>query len=186
MHDKDMIAFGSRRAGGRSQGILAFSLVEVTLAMAIVATVLVSLLALLPYGMDQVREAKSTLVQSRIANELTGEIQVADWGTQPGYPKLRKYHGALMRYDSEGTLLKESKKEGNANTVYKAKIEIPNEPSHLPGQSGATEGRYLRKVTVKVAFAPGDKEIDFDSKEVPPPYRVFTTEIVKLARDKIK
>jgi uncharacterized protein (TIGR02598 family) len=168
---------------GREDG---FSLIEVTLAMGIVATVLVSLLALLPYGMDQVREAKSTMVQSRIANEIVGELQVADWGKEPNYKKMMENDGEIRRYDSEGTLMKDSKDQNKTNVVYKARIEIPNEPSHLPGQQGRREGRYLRRVTVKVAYAPGDMEVDFQSKKVPPPFRSFTTEIVKLARDEIR
>jgi uncharacterized protein (TIGR02598 family) len=163
-----------------------FSLVEVTLALAIVATVLVALLALLPYGMDQVREAKSTLIQSRIANELVGEIQVADWGSEPGYSKLAGYHEEIRRYDAEGTLITDAKDKSAQDTIYKAKIEVPNEPAHLPGQQGRTEGRYLRRLTVKVAYAPGDREVDFNSKKIPAPFRMFTSEVVKLSRDNVK
>lgn len=165
----------SRRSGG-------FSLVEVTLALAIVATVLVALLALLPYGMDQVREAKSTLVESRIAHELVGELQVADWGRAPNFTKLKAFDGAVRYYDGEGTVIADTKDETKQTSIYKARVEIPNEPAHLPGQQGA-QGRYLRRVTVKVAFAPGDLEIDWESKKVPPPFRTFTTALVKLSRD---
>ena len=79
----------------RRQG---FSLVEVTVAMGIVATVLVALLALLPYGMDSIREAKSTQVQARIANEIISELQVADWGSSPTYSKLAEYDGIVRGF----------------------------------------------------------------------------------------
>jgi len=169
-----------------SQTTDGFSLVEVTIAMGIVATVLISLLALLPYGMENVREAKSTLVQSRIANEIVGELQVADWGTEPTYSRLAKYDDSIRLYDAEGTLLADTTKQKTSDAIYKAKIEVPaTENSHLPGQAGSTQGKYLRKVVVKVAYAPGDKKIDFDAKKLPLPYKSFTTEVVKMARDKL-
>jgi uncharacterized protein (TIGR02598 family) len=162
-----------------------FSLVEVTVAMGIVATVLVSLLALLPYGMDSIREAKSTQVQARIANEIISELQVADWGSQPAYNKLARWDGRILRYDSEGTLVEDKADKDKNDTIYKVKIEIPmNDPVRLRGMPGDS-GNYLRRVVVKIAFAPGDNPVDFDSNKAPLPYRIFNSQVVKLGRDKI-
>lgn len=159
---------------------------EVTIAMGIVATVLIALLALLPYGMDYIREAKSTQVQARIANEIIGELQVADWGRQPSYARLRKWDGLIRRYDAEGTLIEDTQDKDKNATVYKVKIEVPVAKTvPLPGQTGGEAGRYLRRVTIKIAYAPGDREVDFDADKDPLPYKVFTTEVVKMARDAI-
>lgn len=167
----------------RSHG---FSLVEVTVAMGIVATVLVALLALLPYGMDSIREAKSTQVQARIANEIMSELQVADWGSEPAYKKIADYDGVVRRYDSEGTLLEDKADSNKADTIYKVMIEIPvQERVRLRGMP-TDSGRYVRRVVVKVAFAPGDKQVDFDADKFPLPYRSFSSQIVKLGRDKIR
>ena len=156
--------------------------------MGIVATVMIALLALLPYGMDNIREAKGTQVQARIANEIIGELQVADWGKEPNYPKLNEYDQKILRYDGEGTLIEDTSDKNKQNTIYKAKIEVPvTKEVLLPGQGGQKDqGRYLRKVTIKVAFAPNDREIDFNSRQLPLPYKSFTSEIVKMARDRIK
>lgn len=169
----------------RSSG---FSLVEVTIAMGIVATVMVALLALLPYGMDNIREAKGTQVQARIANEIVGELQVADWGKEPNYAKLNAYNGKVLRYDGEGTEIGDTSANNKQDTIYKAKIEVPvTREVLLPGQGGQKDqGRYLRRVTIKIAFAPNDREVDFDSRKIPLPYKSFTTEIVKMARDRVK
>jgi uncharacterized protein (TIGR02598 family) len=171
------------RSGPHRHG---FSLVEVTVAMGIVATVLVALLALLPYGMDSIREAKSTQVQSRIANEILSELQVADWGSEPAYSKLKQYDGVTRNYDSEGTLLADKADKNKQDTIYKVRIEVPvNEPVKLRGM-GADSGRYVRRATVKIAFAPGDKAVDFKADSYPLPFRSFSSQIVKLGRDKVK
>lgn len=163
-----------------------FSLVEVTIAMGIVATVLIALLALLPYGMDNVREAKSTQVQARIANEIIGELQVADWGAQPAYQRLKAWDGLIRRYDAEGSLIEDTQDKDKSDTIYKVRIEVPTAKSvPLPGQSGNEYGRYLRRVTIKIAYAPGDREVNFDAEKLPLPYKTFTTEVVKMARDVI-
>ncbi len=167
-----------------TRSLRGFSLVEVTIAMGIVATVLIALLALLPYGMDNVRAAKATMVESRIANEIIGELQVADWGEMPSYRLLDKYNELERRYDSDGTLIPAN---GNrADTIYKARIEVNSrQPSHLPGQSLKSEGVYLRKVTVKIGYAPGDRDVNWTATKLPLPYKSYTTEVVKLARDEI-
>ena len=168
------------------QGSRGFSLVEVTVAMGIVATVLVALLALLPYGMDSIREAKSTQVQARIANEIISELQVADWGSSPTYSKLAEYDEAIRNYDAEGTLLEDKADKNKADIIYKVKVEVPvNEKVRLRGM-GNDSGRYSRRVTVKIAFAPGDKAVDFQSGTYPLPYRTFSSQIVKLGRDNVK
>lgn len=164
-----------------------FSLVEVTIAMGIVATVLVALMALLPYGMDSIREAKSTQVQARIANEIIGELQMADWGTEPGYSKLRNYDGMVRNYDNEGTLIEDTADSNKQDTIYKAKIEVPvTERMELPGMTVKNAGRYLRRVSIKIAYAPGDKKIDFESSKLPLPYKAYSSEIVKMSRDRIR
>lgn len=160
-----------------------FSLVEVTVAMGIVATVLVALLALLPYGMDSIREAKATQVQARIANEILSELQVADWGVGPAYKKLADWDGAIRGYDSEGTLISDTADKNKQDIIYKVKVEIPvTEKVRLRGM-GTDSGRYVRRVSVKIAFAPGDKSVDFQSDNYPLPYRTFSSQIVKLGRD---
>ena len=167
----------------RRQG---FSLVEVTVAMGIVATVLVALLALLPYGMDSIREAKSTQVQARIANEIISELQVADWGSSPTYSKLAEYDGIVRNYDAEGTMIEDKKDKDKDDTIYKVQVEVPvTEKVQLRGM-GAGSGRYMRRVVVKVAFAPGTKSVDFQSGTYPLPYRSFSSQIVKLGRDNVK
>lgn len=58
-----------------------FSLVEVTLAIAIVAFAFVSLLGLLPTGLNIFKQAMDTSVSAQIAQRVAGELQQTDYFT---------------------------------------------------------------------------------------------------------
>jgi uncharacterized protein (TIGR02598 family) len=160
-----------------------FSLIEVSLAMAIVAVVLIPLLALLPHGMSSVRDAKSTMIMSRVANEIVGELQQADWGTYPSFPNLMQYDGQTREYDAEGTPLGNGEtRRPDQITSFKAYIDIANELTLMPGQSAArNEGRFLRQVSIKVAFAPNDRAVDFSAAPGPSTYKIYVTEVANMA-----
>ena len=64
-----------------------FTLVETVLALGIVATVMVTLMALLPTGMDIMKEAGTNTVGARIANQLVSEVQLSD------YDKIQQWNG---------------------------------------------------------------------------------------------
>ena len=57
----------------------AFSLVEVTIAMAIAALGIVSILGLLPQGMDTMVAAGDEAIQARIHQQLLNEIQMTPY-----------------------------------------------------------------------------------------------------------
>jgi uncharacterized protein (TIGR02598 family) len=152
------------------------------MAMAIVATILMALLALLPYGMDNIRQAKNTQILSRIGNEIVSEIQAVDWGLDSNFSRLSSYDGRTRFYDAEGILIS-SESNSNAETIYQARIDVDTSPLRLPGTSEVRD--YLRKVTIKVAFSPGETTVDWDSTVVPAPYKTFVTDVVMLARTKI-
>ena len=152
-----------------------FSLVEVVIALGIVATVMVALLALLPLGMDALRESADLTVQSRIAQDLIGDIQQADWDS------LDRYRNELRYYDGEGTTLETA---GSGQRLYSAKIEFPDTPINLPGLA---QNRYTRKVVIKVAFTPpGQEQVDWnvvdDKKKRYREYPTVVTNLTKRAK----
>ena len=71
-----------------------FTLVETVLALGIVATVMVTLMALLPTGMDIMKEAGTNTVGARIANQLVSEIQLSD------YDKIQQWNCLLYTSDA--------------------------------------------------------------------------------------
>jgi uncharacterized protein (TIGR02598 family) len=161
----------------------AFSLIEVSMAMAIVATILMALLALLPYGMDNIRDAKNTQIVSRIGNEIVSEIQAVDWGLGVDLIKLRSYDNQVRLYDAEGILIS-TESNTEADPIYQALIDVDVNPLRLPGS--ATISDYIRKVTIKVAYAPDKIQVDWNSTTVPPPYKIFVTDVAMLARGAVK
>jgi uncharacterized protein (TIGR02598 family) len=160
----------------------AFSLIEVSMAMGIVATILMALLALLPYGMDNIRDAKNTQILSRIGNEIVSEIQAVDWGVGSDLNKLTSYNNKIRKYDAEGILIS-AESNSEADPIYLALIDINSNPSTLPGSTA--NKKFLRRVTIKVAYAPNESAVEWDSDRNPLPYKVFVTEVVMLARERV-
>jgi uncharacterized protein (TIGR02598 family) len=159
----------ARRRPGVNSG---FSLVEVVIALGIVATVMVALMALLPLGMDALRESADLTVQSRIAQDLIGDVQQADWDT------LTRYENELRYFDGEGTTLETA---GSGTRLYSAKIEFPDTPINLPGLG---QNRYTRKVVIKVAFTPpGQELVDWNSTgKTKKRYKEYPTVVTNLTK----
>jgi uncharacterized protein (TIGR02598 family) len=132
-----------------------FSLPEVTIAVAIAALGLVSVLGLLPTGLENVRVAGNNIATSRICQEMISEIQSADWGTLNtgssgsnvgNWNKLTGYNNARRFFDGEGTLIG-STQGGNVSSsdtmrlAYVAMYEfVPLSPTQiLSGGSAAPD-----------------------------------------------
>ena len=109
-----------------------FTLVETVLALGIVATVMVTLMALLPTGMDIMKEAD--------------------------YEKIQQWNGKEYYFDDMGTQLIKNDEESKFRRIYTARIEVDEKNPELPGKK---ENKYLRRVVVKVAGYIGGAEPDF-------------------------
>lgn len=159
-----------------------FTLVETVLALGIVATVMVTLMALLPTGMDIMKEAGTNTVGARIANQLVSEIQLSD------YEKIQQYNGKEYYFDDMGTQLTKNDQESKNRRIYTAKIEVDEKNPELPGKK---ENKYLRRVVVKVAGYIGGVEPDFtdpptdgdQTKKIKKDYRSYWTYIVDTKKD---
>ncbi|HSI87225.1 MAG: prepilin-type N-terminal cleavage/methylation domain-containing protein [Candidatus Methylacidiphilales bacterium] len=122
--------FAARRR--RSQG---FTLVEVTMAVAIIAFAFVPLFGLLPVGFSVSREAMDITVTSQIAQRLTTAALQTD------FSKLATLEGkGVVSYDDQGNLA-----AGTAG-IYHASYNVSS-ATELPG-CGATE--RLKTVTICV------------------------------------
>ena len=154
-----------------------FTLVETVLALGIVATVMVTLMALLPTGMDIMKEAGTNTVGARIANQLVSEIQLSD------YEKIQQWNGKEYYFDDMGTQLIKNDEESKFRRIYTARIEVDEKNPELPGKK---ENKYLRRVVVKVAGYIGGAEPDFtdpptdgdQTKKIKKDYRSYWTYIV--------
>ena len=146
-----------------------FSLVEVTIAVAIAALGFTTLLGLLPSGLNMARDAAQMSTGARIIQKLNGEMQSVAWSdiNWQGY-------GPLRYFTSEGTEILPGA-SGQAEDLamqlsYVASVHVPEEPLDLvlPTGSGggkqaaATSQQYVRRVRICVASS-NNPSFDFAS-----------------------
>lgn len=114
-----------------------FSLVEVTLAVAIAALAIITLLGLLPQGLEMSRKTGLITSNSYILEQIVRDIENAQWANIPN-TKVRKY------YNNQGI---EASKDSNEITFV---VEIDYTLlASLPKQ--ATTQPYLRRVVIRMA-----------------------------------
>lgn len=154
-----------------------FTLIETVLAIGIVATVLIALLGLLPTGSDILSEAGRGTVGARIAQQLIGEVQLAE------YDDIDKFNNQTRYYNDMGTELR-----SRGGEVYTARIEIESGNPPIPG---AKESEYLRRVIIKVSNKPGNpdfsnptEEEDGSGKSYKSNYNRYSTLVVFTGKDK--
>lgn len=97
-----------RKQGGRGED--GFSLVEVSVAMAIAAVALVTLIGLIPQGLKTMQDAADQAISGRIHQQILSEIQLtpfrdeansADLASSP----IRAFHDQVRIYDAQGAEL---------------------------------------------------------------------------------
>ena len=127
-------ACGSRRRSG------GFSLVEVALALAIMAFASASIISLIPFGLTSFRQAMNYTVESEIVQSLTNEITLTDFG----YLKnMSKSKNVTYYFDADGNRL-----TSDTGSHYKVQIGFTdlspgatnpaNSLAFLSNNSGAT------------------------------------------------
>lgn len=152
-----------------------FSLVEVTIAVAIAALGFITLLGLLPSGINMAKEAAQMSTGARIIQKLSGEMQSVTWEDidWTGYSPLRYF-------TSEGTEILASQatdpKQLAMDMAYVASIHLPDQPLDVLLPSGGAAGtqvaaQHLRRVRICVASS-NDPQFDFSKAS---PMRVTAT-----------
>lgn len=124
------------RTSGKTRG---FSLIEVTIAMAIASVALVTLMGLLPQGMNTMREAGDQAIMGRIHQQVMSELQMAE------FEALDKFDDMEIFYDGQGEELSDSKNQGTATAerkkgaldhIYSARISVPDDGDSVPESVG--------------------------------------------------
>jgi uncharacterized protein (TIGR02598 family) len=103
-----------------------FSLVEVVLALGILVFCLVALLGLIPMGLQSFRSAMTLTVESQIAQSLSGDIQLTDFGNlQTMLNPAAKYY-----FDDQGMVVDAA----SAAVIYTATVSLEelDLPADLP------------------------------------------------------
>jgi uncharacterized protein (TIGR02598 family) len=179
-----------------------FSLVEVTIAMGITAVAMVSIMGMLPRGMQTMQRANDKAIEARIHQQILGELQLTPWeaASGGGPSPIDAYDKTVRYYDDQGIELLESQK-GAREHIYTARVNLPKTGDKLPasvgggtsagmqvlGQTGA-DRKLMRLVIVEVtsivdpAFL-GSPSASFDDPKYSNQIYTFRTNIVKMGQE---
>lgn len=126
----------------------AFTLVEVVLALGVVAFAFVPIIGLLPVGLDMSRKAIDATVEAQIAQELTTQAQQTDFSVLISGSASTNFAGGSPSpsyFDNLGNATTATSQTG---AVYEAGIIVTGSTS-LPGSPNITTQR-LATVTIYI------------------------------------
>ncbi len=157
-----------------------FSLVEVVLAVGIMGLGVVTILGLLPHGLEMSRKTANEQAQTRIVDQINGELQASSWETMGGIVGSGGSNAVVLQYDDQGLRTREG-----ADTTYVARVSLalPQESTtgmQMPGKdSQAPTNPNLRRVKIEVATAQ-DPNFNFDTPPAGAPVKRFTSLAAKM------
>lgn len=144
-----------------------FSLVEITLAIGIIAFAFVALFGLLPSGLSVFRQSIDAANEMWIMQDLNTMIQVTDWSKDPSTGKSKveslafNRGGLIYFYDEEGRLTDTARSIGaNQNSaieirrLYAVKLVIDKVERPGGGSGGADDGFLPNTYRICTVFAP--------------------------------
>ncbi len=156
-----------------------FSLVEVVLAVGIMALGVVTILGLLPHGLEMSRRTANEQAQTRIVEQITGELQSSNWATLGGIVGSTA-SGIVLQFDDQGLRTFDS-----MLTSYVARVKLEQDDEvtrgmQLSGKNNQTAFNLnLRRVRIDVASAQ-DKNFNFDNPPPAAPVKRFTSIVAKM------
>lgn len=144
--------FGMKHFPSRRASRAGFSLVEVALAVAIAALAIITLLGLLPQGLEMSRKTALLSTNNSILEQIVRNLENVQWTTIPATGTATKY------FTDQGLEVGSDSKE----ISFVSQIDYAQQAS-LP--LNETDEPYLRRVVIKVAsssnpsftFDPGNK-----------------------------
>ena len=126
----------------------AFSLVEVAIAIGVVAIGMLSVVALLPTGMETLRVSANETAQARISQEIIARLQGTDWDQTNN---LADFQGQLFYFDRQGNQTSST----TPDAIFTAKLDVSTDGPQLPAANNCGLNQNLRAVTLKVTSLPG-------------------------------
>lgn len=131
-----------------------FSLVEVTIALAIAALAITVLLGLTPSGLDSLRQSGNMAAETSITRQMLSELQSADWGVPgggaPGWINLGEYNNQKRYFDDQGIELSSG---ADSFVSYVARYSFPGQSVTLPGGDAGAGGGSPDMILVTVDIA---------------------------------
>lgn len=145
-----------------------FSLVEVVLAVGIMALGVVTILGLLPHGMEMSRKTANEQAETRILDQIVGELQTTNWDSVGQFGKQTRY------FDDQGLEITNGNQDFDVLLSYVAEVNVPDADVKLPtNRDGVDVNHNLRRVMVKLISKPL-RNFDFNSPTAGVQVKVFT------------
>jgi uncharacterized protein (TIGR02598 family) len=138
-------------------GVNAFSLVEVTLALGIVAFSLVTLLGLMPLGLATFHKAVETSISSQIVQQVVTDVEQTDFSqlttSTSGVTQL-----GLRYFDDQGNELPSASSPG---AIYQVNVVVNATPVLSGGSSTAPPS--LACLTIDIVTNPGNAPLTYNT-----------------------
>lgn len=153
-----------------------FSLVEVVLAVGIMALGVVTILGLLPHGLEMSRKTANEMAEARIIEHIVGEMQSTDWQSLSTYGQQKRY------FDDQGLELPNlNSAEAQFALNYVVRVDVPALDVRLPtNNTTVAADQNLRRVTIRMVAAPLP-DFNFDSPPPGVPVKNFTQLIANMS-----
>ncbi len=158
-----------------------FSLVEVVLAVGIMGLGVVTILGLLPHGLEMSRKTANEQAQTRIVDQITGELQSSNWETMGGIvTSAGNSTPVVLQYDDQGLRTRDDNL-----AVYVARVSLTQPDEGTAGMEMLGKGNEtptnpnLRRVSIEVATSQ-DANFNFGNPPPAAPVKRFTSLIAKM------
>ncbi len=133
----------------------AFTLAEVIITVGIAATAIVTIIGLLPYGLESMRQSAMVTAEARAVQSIIADYQMRDWSAV--LEQQTSGAGELRHFDAQGYRVE----KGDADSFLLAQVLVRDAPL-LPG-SGKTNPR-LRSLIVRTSTRLSEADA-FDEKQ---------------------
>ena len=160
-------------------GERAFSLVEVVLAIGVVAFAFIAIMGLIPAGLNQFRKAMDTTVCAQIAQRVINEAQETDFNIlidQANLPPTANFtfrapavQAPAPRYfDDQGSEIVPKAKvlsaDEKAAIIYWVNMRVMPQTA-LPKTNTGPDSPHVATLTLQVAFNPGNRDIPVSASD---------------------
>lgn len=126
----------------KNQHRKAFSLVETVTAMGIVSIAVLTLVALIPTGLEDLRKSSQKQAEARIIQSVVGAYQMVAWDHKDSIVKRASKE---FYFDMRGTSLK----KGSTEHALTALCTVDPVAPTLAGDTSPT--KHLKKVKIKIS-----------------------------------
>lgn len=129
----------------RSSGASGFSLAETVIAVGITASVIVTLVGMIPLSLDTLRRSAVVTAEARITQAIAADYRMREWSE---VVQQQQEGGCRdFSFDGQGTRVK----QGDASTIFTARVTV-SDALPLPGMQ-QTNPR-LKNVQILVTSSP--------------------------------